>query len=149
MSSPEGETETEYLQRKREYKGPSPTVDVICIRDGKVLLIQRKNPPHGWALPGGFIDYGEAAETAAVREVMEEVQLAVELERQFHTYSAPDRDPRQHTLSVVFVAEELAPDAAPRAADDATECAFFGPDELPELAFDHAQVLDDFFKKRF
>jgi ADP-ribose pyrophosphatase YjhB (NUDIX family) len=149
MSSPEGETEAEYLRRKREYRGPSPTVDVICVREGKVLLIERRNPPHGWALPGGFIDYGEAAETAAVREVQEEVQLDVELDRQFHTYSAPDRDPRQHTLSVVFVAKPLSPDAEPQAADDAAGCAFFGPDELPDLAFDHAQVLEDFFSGRY
>jgi 8-oxo-dGTP diphosphatase len=140
---------TSYVAKKKAYRGPSPTVDVILERDGKVLLIERKNPPFGWALPGGFIDYGEAAENAAVREVLEEVQLEVELVRQLHTYSTPDRDPRQHTLTVVFVGKILDPQANPMAADDAKECRFFARDDLPELAFDHAQVLEDYFTQRY
>lgn len=138
-----------YLEAKRNYRGPSPTVDVILERRGEVLLVERKNPPPGWALPGGFLDYGESAEDGAVREVMEEVQLEIELVRQFHTYSAPDRDPRQHTLSVVFLGRILDPGAEPRAADDAAACGFFPREQLPPLAFDHAQVLEDYFTGRY
>lgn len=149
MSAPPDESEAAYLERKRQYRGPSPCVDVILEREGAVLLIERKNPPHGWALPGGFVDYGESAEDAAVREAMEEVQVEVELVRQLHTYSAPDRDPRQHTLSVVFVARFKHPDATPQGADDAKACRFFPRDALPDLAFDHRQILEDYFTGRY
>ncbi len=98
---------------ERVYRNPLPTVDVIIqlvdkpVRDngpGPLVLVYRKNPPHGWALPGGFVDYGETLEEAAVREALEETSLRISLIRQFHTYSDPARDPRHHTITTVFIA---------------------------------------------
>jgi 8-oxo-dGTP diphosphatase len=90
------------------FRNPTPTVDIIIEMIDQphrpILLIERKNPPPGWALPGGFVDYGETVEAAAIREAREEVSLEVELIEQFHVYSDPHRDERQHTLSVVFTA---------------------------------------------
>ncbi|RUM42633.1 MAG: NUDIX hydrolase, partial [Desulfocapsa sp.] len=87
------------------YKNPVPTVDIIIEVGEKIVLIKRKNPPHGWALPGGFVDYGESYETAAAREAEEETGLAVHNLQQFRTYSDPNRDPRQHTASTIFIAQ--------------------------------------------
>jgi ADP-ribose pyrophosphatase YjhB (NUDIX family) len=131
-----------------EYRNPVPTVDLIIKMtrgDGQqgVVLIKRKNPPWGWALPGGFVDYGESLEEAARREALEETSLEVTLEYQFHTYSAPDRDPRLHTVSTVFVATGQGP---LRPADDAQEACIFTPEEITfPLAFDHRKILDDYF----
>ena len=87
------------------YRNPSPTVDLIIELPGhRIVLIERKNPPHGYALPGGFVDYGESLEDAARREALEETGLKVELVRQFHTYSDPSRDPRKHTITTVLIA---------------------------------------------
>ncbi len=128
-------------------RNPFPTVDIVLYRPGHgVLLIKRRNPPHGWALPGGFIDYGESAEQAAVREAREETGLDVVLTGLLGVYSDPRRDPRFHTLSVVFLAE-AAPDAAPVAGDDAGEARFFSLDALPDMAFDHRNIVDDFAKR--
>jgi len=125
------------------YRNPLPTVDLLIRIDRGVVLIKRKNPPYGWALPGGFIDYGESAEHAAVREAREETSLEVLDLKQFHVYSEPDRDPRHHTLTVVFTARALG---APRAADDAAAIGVFTRDGLPDdIAFDHAKILEDFF----
>lgn len=128
------------------FRNPVPTVDIIIELRGGVVLIERANEPHGWALPGGFVDYGESLEEAAVREALEETGLRVELQRQMHTYSDPARDPRQHTISTVFVATghgEL------RAGDDARGAALFTEDTLPEeLVFDHRQILEDYFMRR-
>ncbi len=132
----------------REHKTPFLTVDVLLERGGKILLIRRKNPPHGWALPGGFVDYGESVETAAVREAKEELNVDIELVRQFHVYSQPGRDPRQHTASVVFVGR-LPAGAEPRAGDDAGACGFFAREALPEMAFDHRAILEDWFSKKY
>jgi 8-oxo-dGTP diphosphatase len=126
------------------YRNPVPTVDII-IHDPVlgVVLIARKNPPFGWALPGGFVDYGETVEHAAVREAEEETGLEVVLTGLLGVYSNPDRDPRQHTMSVVFSA--MAKDLTIIAAgDDAGEAKFFTLDSLPELAFDHGEILADF-----
>lgn len=110
-------------------------------------MIKRKNPPPGWALPGGFVDYGESLEAAAIREAKEETGLDVELVRQFHTYSAPDRDPRHHTISTVYVARA---GGEPRSGDDAQEAEIFSPSHLPErIAFDHRKILDDYFNRRY
>lgn len=128
------------------YRNPVPTVDIIIESGGGIVLIKRKNPPFGWALPGGFVDYGESFETAARREAKEETGLDVELIRQFHTYSDPDRDPRQHTASTVFIARA---EGTPKAGDDAAEARIFTSDDLPPLAFDHAKILDDYFHKRY
>ncbi|UCG93170.1 MAG: NUDIX hydrolase [candidate division WOR-3 bacterium] len=130
-----------------KHRNPIPTVDIIIeIRDG-IVLIKRKNPPYGWAIPGGFIDYGESAESAAKREAKEETGLDIEDLRQFHAYSDPNRDSRHHTLSVVFTAKARG---KPRACDDAAEIGVFTKDSLPEtLAFDHAQILHDYFNKKY
>jgi 8-oxo-dGTP diphosphatase len=125
-----------------DWKQPRLTVDVIVENDeGQVLLIRRKNPPHGWAIPGGFVDYGETLETAAIRELKEETGLEVELTAQFHTYSDPQRDPRHHTVTTVFLGRS---DGTPVASDDALEARFFPLDQLPApVVFDHASVLGD------
>lgn len=109
------------------------------------VLIERRFPPLGWALPGGFVDVGESLAAAAVREALEETSLRVELSEQLFTYSAPSRDPRRHTISTVFVGRAHG---LPRAADDAKNLGVFTKDTLPVLAFDHAQVLDDYFEWR-
>lgn len=127
-------------------RNPVPTVDIIIEIAGKIVLIKRRNPPFGWAIPGGFIDYGESAEDAARREVKEETGLDIVNLRQFHTYSNPDRDPRHHTISVVFVAQARG---KPKACDDATDVGLFDQDALPsELAFDHCQILDDYYSNK-
>jgi len=124
------------------YKNPTPTVDIIIETEGGVVLIERKNPPAGWALPGGFVDYGESFEDAARREAAEETGLAVTLRLQFHTYSDPTRDARQHTASTVFIATASG---HPVAADDARQAAIFHRETLPPLAFDHERILRDYF----
>lgn len=124
------------------FRNPTPTVDVIIEIDDHIVLIERSNPPFGWALPGGFVDYGESYETAAVREALEETGLAVTNLRQFHTYSDPDRDPRQHTASTVFIGTA---DGRPQAGDDAGKADLFTEETLPELAFDHARILADYY----
>ena len=127
------------------YRNPLPTVDIVIEMDGGVILIRRKNPPYGWALPGGFVDYGESLESAAVREAKEETSLDVELISQLGAYSDPARDPRHHTISVVFIAKARG---IPRASDDATEIGVFNRDNIPEdLAFDHNRILKDYFEK--
>ncbi len=133
------------------YENPVPTVDIIIeLEEGGetagIVLIQRKNEPFGWAIPGGFVDYGEALETAAVREAREETGLAVELIGQFHTYSDPQRDPRRHTISTVFTARAAG---VPRAGDDAQGIGVFQEEALPQpLAFDHEQILRDYFRQK-
>ncbi len=126
-------------------RNPVPTVDIIIEVNNKIVLIKRKNPPFGWALPGGFVDYGESFEDAALREAFEETGLQLETLKQFHTYSAPGRDPRMHTASTVFIAQS---DKLPRAGDDAAEAALFARDELPEMAFDHGRILEDYYLYR-
>ena len=130
------------------YRNPFPTVDIIIELEGRrgIILIRRAKPPYGWALPGGFVDYGESLEEAARREAREETSLGVELAGQLGAYSAADRDPRHHTISVVFVARASG---EPRAASDAEQVGIFSEGDLPtELAFDHARILVDYYAKK-
>ena len=128
------------------YRNPLPTVDTIIEVDGGIVLIERRNPPHGWAIPGGFVDYGESVEACAVREAFEETGLRVRLTDLFYVYSHPDRDPRHHTLTTVFLATAAG---VPVAADDALAAGIFNQQSLPRpLAFDHAAVLADYFQYR-
>jgi ADP-ribose pyrophosphatase YjhB (NUDIX family) len=129
------------------YRNPIPTVDIIIEIESKgIVLIKRKNPPHGWALPGGFVDYGESLEEAAVREAKEETDLDVKLTEQFHTYSDPERDTRHHSISTVYIAKAKG---TPQAKDDADEIGIFNDTSLPdEIAFDHRSILKDYFKSK-
>lgn len=124
------------------YRNPFPTVDIIITRGQEVVLIERKNPPLGWALPGGFVDYGESLETAATREALEETGLNLKEVRQFRAYSDPGRDPRQHNISFVFTANA---EGNLLGGDDAARAAWFSLDALPSpLCFDHGQILEDY-----
>ncbi len=130
------------------YQNPILTVDIIIEIESKgVVLIKRKNPPHGWAIPGGFVDYGESLEQAAIREAKEETNLEVKLVKQFHTYSDPNRDPRHHSVSTVYIAKA---EGIPQAKDDALEIGIFNESNLPDqIAFDHRSILRDYFKRAF
>jgi len=135
----------------KKHKCPIPTVDIIIEikrKNGQegIILIKRKNPPHGWALPGGFVDIGESLEEAAVREAKEETSLDIRLKSQFHTYSDPKRDPRKHTISTVYVATAQG---RPIAQDDAQDIMIFTEEEINfPLAFDHQKILADYFKQK-
>ena len=124
-------------------RNPLLTVDIIVEVNGGIVLIERKNIPHGWAIPGGFVDYGESVESAALREAKEEISLDVVLTEQFYTYSSPNRDARHHTVSTVFIATA---NGEPRGADDAKVARLFHENDLPQpIVFDHAQILRDYF----
>jgi O-acetyl-ADP-ribose deacetylase (regulator of RNase III)/ADP-ribose pyrophosphatase YjhB (NUDIX family) len=127
--------------------GPYTTVDCIIEIEGGIVLIQRSNPPFGWALPGGFVDYGESLEDAVRREMKEETGLELEELKQFHTYSDPARDPRFHTICTVFSAKGKG---SPKAGDDASGLKIVKPDELESIqfAFDHRQILKDYLISR-
>lgn len=123
---------------------PPIAADVIAEIGDRIVLIERRNFPFGWAIPGGFVEVGEAVEEAAVREAREEISLEVELRTLLGVYSRPDRDPRGQTVSVVFVGRASG---TPRADDDAKGAALFLPTELPSpLAFDHAEILADYLR---
>ena len=125
------------------FRNPLLTVDIIIETSGGIVLIERKNIPHGWAIPGGFVDYGESIETAARREAKEETSLNVVLTDQFYTYSDPRRDQRHHTVSMVFIATA---DGIPHGADDAKVARIFRENDLPQpIVFDHGQILRDYF----
>ena len=132
------------------YRNPAPTVDLIIEMGDRphrpIVLIERLNEPYGWALPGGFVDYGESVETAAVREAKEETSLDVTLIEQFFVYSDPARDARKHTLSIVFIATAVG---EPVAQDDAENLAVVNPWEVPgNLCFDHDRILQDYWRYR-
>jgi len=135
----------------KHYRNPVPTVDIIIEverPDGSqgIVLIERRHFPYGWAIPGGFVDYGESCEEAARREAREETSLEVELVSLLGVYSEPDRDPRQHTISVVFIARAKG---EPKARDDAKGIGVFTQGNLPRpLAFDHEGILRDYFAQR-
>lgn len=128
----------------KTYRNPVPTVDIIIEIKGGIVLIERRNAPFGWAIPGGFVDYGECLEDAARREAEEETSLKVNLKTMLYAYSNPSRDPRRHTVSTVFTATAKG---NPQAADDAKNLKIFKLNALPkEMAFDHAQILADYIK---
>ena len=132
----------------KTYRNPTPTVDVLIELDdrpGTIVLIERRNAPVGWALPGGFVDEGEWLADAARREAKEETGLDVELRELFHAYSDPARDPRSHTVSTVFTARAAG---APAGSDDATRAEAFALDALPTLVFDHATIVADYIAYR-
>ena len=144
-----------------DWRNPTPTVDVIVVRRDptvQILLIERLNAPHGWALPGGFVDEGERVESAAVREVREETCLCPTLCTLLYVYSDPSRDPRKHTVSIVFIGEVDGKQVA-QAADDACSVRWVDRQALetclahsrPRLddkpfAFDHAEILRDWLR---
>ena len=124
------------------HRNPVPTVDAIIELADGIVLIKRRNPPAGWALPGGFVDYGETVEAAAVREAKEETGLDVVLTELFYVYSDPQRDPRHHTIGIVFIATAAG---VPVAGDDAAEAQVHTEQSLPTpLAFDHRRILEDY-----
>jgi 8-oxo-dGTP diphosphatase len=127
------------------YKNPVPTVDILIELDGRpgtLVFIERKNEPRGYALPGGFVDQGEWLADAAAREAKEETGLDVQITELFHAYSNPVRDPRQHTVSTVFIARAAG---NPVGGDDAAKTVVCAPGELPgPLVFDHATIVADY-----
>ena len=132
------------------YRNPAPTVDIIIELIDRphrpIILIERLTPPLGWAIPGGFVDYGESVETAGGREANEELGLDITLIEQFHVYSDPGRDRRKHTISIVYLATATG---EPTAGDDAKAFKIFNPWELPEqLCFDHDSILQDYWRYR-
>ncbi len=124
-----------------ELKQPRLTVDVICRIGSKIVLIERKHEPLGFAIPGGFVDYGETLEQAAARELKEETGLTVRNLKQFRSYSDPKRDPRGHTVAVVFTGDAKG---RPRGGDDAAAALLVDLDDLPKMAFDHRKILADY-----
>ena len=121
---------------------PPIAADIITEIGDKIVLIERKNFPLGWAIPGGFVDFGETVEQAAMREAREEISLDVEIRALLGVYSRPDRDPRGQTITIVYVARASG---EPRAADDAKTVALFDPRKPPSpLAFDHDEILADY-----
>lgn len=134
----------EHVTQKLQ-NGPFTTVDAIIEIDGRVVIIKRSNPPFGWALPGGFVDYGETLEEAVIREAKEETGLDVFELKQFHTYSKPNRDPRFHTIATIFIAKAKG---KPQAGDDAGSLKVVTLNEIEHLdfAFDHKQIIQDYIK---
>ena len=125
-------------------RNPLPTADVIVEVGNRIVLVRRKHPPAGWAIPGGFVEAGETVEAAAVREAREETGLAVTLTALLGVYSDPARDPRHHTVSTVYIGRA---DGSPSGGDDAAEARLFSEGDLPSpLAFDHAKILSDYFR---
>jgi 8-oxo-dGTP diphosphatase len=136
----------EYVATKLSA-GPYVTVDAIIELPEGVVIIQRSNPPFGWALPGGFVDYGESLEEAVKREAKEETHLDLTAIRQFHTYSNPQRDPRFHTIGTVFIAKAKG---RPKAGDDAAGLKVIKPSEIEKMdfAFDHKKILQDYLNSK-
>jgi O-acetyl-ADP-ribose deacetylase (regulator of RNase III)/ADP-ribose pyrophosphatase YjhB (NUDIX family) len=139
-------TYLEYIIHKLQH-GPFTTVDAIIEIDDGIVVIERSNPPFGYALPGGFVDYGESLEEAVKREAKEETSLDITEVKQFHTYSQPDRDPRFHTIGTVFLAKAKG---KPKAGDDAAGIKIIKLSEIEKLsfAFDHKKILEDYLQHK-
>ena len=133
----------------KEYRNPKTTCDILIELDGRpgeLVFVERRNEPRGYALPGGFIDEGEWAADAAVREALEETGLDVSIDELFHVYSNPARDPRGHTMSTVFIASAAG---TPVGGDDAARCIVATPDAMAgKLVFDHATIVADYVAYR-
>lgn len=130
----------------KSYRNPVPAVDIIIEIGGGIVLIERRNEPKGWALPGGFVDYGERLEDAAIREAFEETSIRISALKLLGCYSDPARDSRQHTISTVFVAQGAG---QPKAGDDAARAILFQTDKLPlKLCFDHDQIIRDYLEQK-
>ncbi len=139
----------DYIVNK--LKGPYVTVDAIIempaspeqVRNDGIVIVERSNPPFGWALPGGFVDYGESLEEAVRREAKEETGLDIVNLKQFHTYSQPNRDPRFHTVGTVFIAQAKG---KPRSGDDAADLKIVKLNEIEKIAFafDHKKIIQDY-----
>lgn len=129
------------------YRNPALTVDMVIEIGDSIVLIERKNPPYGLALPGGFVDYGETVEHAAIREAQEETGLEIKLQGILGVYSDPSRDERRHTVSIVFIATAHG---TPVAGDDAKEIKLYPIEilfhEIPPTAFDHAKILTHYLE---
>lgn len=135
----------EYIRRKQGHY-PIPTADIIIEVNKGFILIERENPPFGWAIPGGFVNYDESLEETAVREAKEETGMKLKNLRQLHTYSKPGRDPRFHTISTVFIAEGVG---KPKASSDAKNLKIFTKDNLPQdIVFDHKVIIEDYLKTK-
>ncbi|WP_456472696.1 NUDIX domain-containing protein [Methanocaldococcus sp.] len=134
------------LKKYNLYLIPSLTVDGIIYDNGRILLIKRKKEPFKdyYALPGGFVECGETVEEAIIREIKEETNLDVEIEKLLNVYSHPNRDPRGHTVSIVYILKVVG--GSLKAGDDAKDAKFFNLDELPKLAFDHKKIIEDFIR---
>jgi len=130
------------------YKNPKLTVDGIIIKEQKILLVKRRNEPFKgqWALPGGYVEYGEKVENAIVREITEETSLKVKIKHLVGVYSDPNRDPRGHSVTIVFSIEILS--GVLKSGDDASDAKFFNLDNLPNLSFDHNQIINDFLRRK-
>jgi len=134
---------TEYLM---EYKSPSLAVDGVIIKDNQILLIKRKNDPYKdkWAIPGGFVEYGEKTEDAVLREIKEETGLEAKISGLVGVYSDPKRDPRKHVVSITYLLKDISGTA--NGGDDAKEAKWWDVNGLPELAFDHHYIINDALK---
>ncbi|MFU8653462.1 NUDIX domain-containing protein [Methanotorris formicicus] len=135
------------LKKYNLYPSPSLTVDGIIEINNKILLIKRKKHPFKdfWALPGGFVECGETVEEAVIREVEEETGLKTKVKKLLGVYSNPNRDPRGHTISVVFVLDVVGGEIL--AGDDAKDAGLFDLNNLPKLAFDHENIIKDYLKQ--
>lgn len=129
------------------YKSPNLTVDGVILRKREILLIKRGNEPfkNKWALPGGFVEYGEKTEDAVLREILEETGLKTSIKNIVGVYSDPDRDPRGHTVSIVYLLESCG--GSLKGGDDASDAKFFNVEDLPDLAFDHDLIIKDVLKR--
>ncbi|OGW76890.1 MAG: hypothetical protein A3I73_06440 [Omnitrophica bacterium RIFCSPLOWO2_02_FULL_45_16] len=131
----------------KQQIGPFVAVDAIIEIDGGIVVIERSSPPFGWALPGGFVDYNESIEDAVRREMREETSLDLIDLKQFHAYSRPGRDPRFHTIGIVFTAKGKG---APKAGDDAAGLKVVKLADIGAMnfAFDHKQIIEDYIKRK-